>query len=103
MVTVIQCENYQRRQEHYPWYRVNETQYTVKDPVLYDSFSINVRIPNNEIDNKMTYKGIIYMPHHCITKIIFTDNIPSSKKLSNLVMLYLITLMHHVHITLKYI
>ena len=50
---------------HYPWFRVTGTQYTVEDALLYDSISINVRVPDEEIDNKITYKGIIYMPHPC--------------------------------------
>ena len=47
------------------WYRVTGTQYTVEDALLYDSISITVRIPNDSVDNKMAYKGIINMPHHC--------------------------------------
>ncbi|XP_078330712.1 uncharacterized protein LOC111112896 [Crassostrea virginica] len=41
---------------HYPWFRVTGTQYTVEDALLYDSISINVRVPDEEIDNKITYK-----------------------------------------------
>nr|XP_022306473.1 uncharacterized protein LOC111112896 [Crassostrea virginica] len=40
---------------HYPWFRVTGTQYTVEDALLYDSISINVRVPDEEIDNKITY------------------------------------------------
>ena len=47
------------------WYSVTGTQYTVVDALLYDSISMTVRIPNDGVDNQMTYNGIIYMPHHC--------------------------------------
>nr|XP_022306361.1 uncharacterized protein LOC111112821 isoform X3 [Crassostrea virginica] len=38
------------------WYRIFERQYTVKNALLYDSISINVRAPDDPSDNKFTYK-----------------------------------------------
>nr|XP_022311879.1 carcinoembryonic antigen-related cell adhesion molecule 6-like [Crassostrea virginica] len=37
------------------WDRQTVTQYTVKDALLYDSISINVRLPGVDADKKMTY------------------------------------------------
>ena len=47
------------------WYSVTGTQYTVVNALFYDSISMTVRIPNDSVDNQMTYKGKIYMPHNC--------------------------------------
>nr|XP_022306353.1 uncharacterized protein LOC111112816 isoform X3 [Crassostrea virginica] len=38
------------------WYRISGRQYTVKKALLYDSVSINVRVPDDPSDNKLTYK-----------------------------------------------
>nr|XP_022307479.1 uncharacterized protein LOC111113475 [Crassostrea virginica] len=37
------------------WYSVTGTQYTVVNALLYDSISMTVRIPNDGVDNQMTY------------------------------------------------
>lgn len=42
-----------------PWTRVSDTQYTVRDVLLYDSITINVRTPGSVADNKETYNGTI--------------------------------------------
>lgn len=40
-----------------PWTRVYDTQYTVRDALLYDNISINVRLPESNVDNIFTFKG----------------------------------------------
>ncbi|XP_065931361.1 uncharacterized protein [Magallana gigas] len=37
------------------WTRVNDTQYTVKDALMYDNITINVRTPGSATNNKETY------------------------------------------------
>lgn len=39
------------------WTRVYDTQYTVRDALLYDNISINVRLPESNVDNIFTFKG----------------------------------------------
>ena len=39
------------------WDRQTVTQYTVEDALLYDSISINVRLPGDSTYNVMTYSG----------------------------------------------
>ena len=39
------------------WDRQTGTQYTVEDALLYDSISINVRLPRDSTNNVMTYSG----------------------------------------------
>uniref|UniRef100_A0A8W8MZ96 Ig-like domain-containing protein n=1 Tax=Magallana gigas TaxID=29159 RepID=A0A8W8MZ96_MAGGI len=38
------------------WTRVYDTQYTVRDALLYDNISINVRLPESNVDNIFTFK-----------------------------------------------
>lgn len=38
---------------------VYDSQYTVKDAILYDSITINVRTPESLADNVVTYNGLI--------------------------------------------
>lgn len=40
------------------WTRVSDTQYTVRDVLLYDSITINVRRSGLTVDNIMTYNGL---------------------------------------------
>lgn len=40
-----------------PWTRVYDTQYTVRDALLYDNISINVRLPESNVDSIFTFKG----------------------------------------------
>lgn len=44
-----------------PWARVYDTQFTVRDVLLYDSITINMRIPGSSVDNRMTYNGTFYI------------------------------------------
>ena len=39
------------------WDRQTVTQYTVEDALLYDSIGIDVRLPGDSSNNKMTYSG----------------------------------------------
>ena len=39
------------------WNRQTGTQYTVEDALLYDSISINVRLPGDSTNNEMTFSG----------------------------------------------
>uniref|UniRef100_A0A8W8MRY2 Ig-like domain-containing protein n=1 Tax=Magallana gigas TaxID=29159 RepID=A0A8W8MRY2_MAGGI len=39
-----------------PWTRVYDTQYTVRDALLYDNISINVRLPESNVDSIFTFK-----------------------------------------------
>uniref|UniRef100_A0A8W8P7P3 Ig-like domain-containing protein n=1 Tax=Magallana gigas TaxID=29159 RepID=A0A8W8P7P3_MAGGI len=39
------------------WTRVTDTKYTLRDVLLYDNITINVRTPGSATDNRMTYNG----------------------------------------------
>ena len=39
------------------WERQTGTQYTVENALLYDSISINIRLPGDSTNNEMTYSG----------------------------------------------
>lgn len=41
------------------WTRWINTEYTVKDVLLYDSITINVRTPGSYVDNIVTYNGLV--------------------------------------------
>lgn len=41
------------------WTRVSDTQYTVRDVLLYKKITINVRTIGSNVDNKLTYNGTI--------------------------------------------
>lgn len=41
------------------WTRWLNTEYTVKDVLLYDSITINVRTPGSYVDNIVTYNGLV--------------------------------------------
>lgn len=49
-----------RDETYNSWTRVSDTQYTVRDVVLYDSITINVRTPGSSVDNRITYNGSDY-------------------------------------------
>lgn len=41
------------------WTRWINTEYTVKDVLLYDSITINVRTPGSYVNNIVTYNGLV--------------------------------------------
>lgn len=41
------------------WTRWLNTEYTVKDVLLYDSITINVRTPGSYVNNIVTYNGLV--------------------------------------------
>lgn len=49
-----------RDEAYNSWTRVSDTQYTVRDVVLYDSITIHVRTPGSSVDNRITYNGSDY-------------------------------------------
>lgn len=53
------------------WTRVSDTQHTVRDVLLYDSITINVRAPGSNIDSKMTYNGSISFLYFFVLKLKF--------------------------------
>lgn len=42
------------------WIRVKETQYTVRNTLLYDVIKINFKAYGSMIENTMIYKGILF-------------------------------------------
>lgn len=56
------------------WTRVSDTQDTVRDVLLYDSITINVRTPGSPDDNKMTYNGLF------LFTFVFIDFLTMSSK-----------------------
>lgn len=42
------------------WIRVQETQYTVRNSLLYDVIKINFKANGSMIENTMIYKGILF-------------------------------------------
>lgn len=56
------------------WTRVSDTQYSVEHVLLYDSITINVRTSGSDVDNVVTYKGLMGFFSYIFSNINYLIN-----------------------------